>query len=429
MLKEIKTKVVIKDIKALDKTSDISRRMKNAYIRTKDQAKRIDHNDDRNYVDDTGNSIVENTETVTQKTGHTAGHYSKKVIGKVKESIKQSVSQPGAITDAKHNLSIEPRWKAAVEPSGGFSKTGRTTKKTTETGRKAVKEATKGMIKTLKKSVKTAGYTTKATIKTSQAAAKTTAKTVVRSAQASKRAIQQARAAARAVAFTVKAAAKAIAITIKATIVAVKGLITLIAVGGWIAIAIILVICLAGFLLSSVFGIFLSNESYNHNTMTMTEVINELSEEFITEYEQIKEQYSYDTLVLSGNANVSVNNWHDILAVYAVRVTDSVENSMEVATIDNVKKNILRSVFWDMNSIDYWLESIEHEETIITIDEDDNEIEKTITTTETILYINVSSKSCWDMKAEYNLNEHQVKMLNELMQDEYKELFLQLIGG
>jgi len=266
-------------------------------------------------------------------------------------------------------------------------------------------------------------------MKTSQTAAKTTAKTVVKSVQASRKAVQQARAAARAVAFTVKATAKALAITIKATIAAVKGLITLIAVGGWIAIAIILVICLAGFLLSSVFGIFLSNESYNQNTMTMTEVISELNEEFITEYERIKEQNSHDTLVLSGNANFSVNNWHDILAVYAVRVTDSVENSMEVATIDNVKKNILRSIFWDMNYIDHRVESIENEETIVTTDKDNNVIEETITTTETILYINVSSKSCWDMIAEYNLNEHQVKMLNELMQEEYKELFLQLIDG
>lgn len=373
-MKQIKTKVVIKDIKALDKTSDMSRRMKNAYIRTKDQANKIEHNDDGNYVDDAGNSILKSTETVVQKTGH--------II-----------------------------------------------KKTAETGRKAVKKATKRTIKTSKKSVKTAGYTTKATIKTSRTAAKTTAKTAVKSAQASKRAVQHARAVARAVAFSVKATAKALAITIKATIAAVKGLITLIAVGGWIAIAIILVICLAGFLLSSVFGIFLSNESYNQNTMTMTEVISELNEEFITEYERIKEQNSHDTLVLSGNANVSVNNWHDILAVYAVRVTDSVENSMEVATIDNVKKNILRSIFWDMNYIDHRVESIENEETIITTDKDNNVIEETITTTETILYINVSSKSCWDMIAEYNLNEHQVKMLNELMQEEYKELFLQLIDG
>ena len=48
-MKDIKTKPAIKDIKVLDKATDVSRRAKNAYIRTKEQAERLGHNEDSNY--------------------------------------------------------------------------------------------------------------------------------------------------------------------------------------------------------------------------------------------------------------------------------------------------------------------------------------------------------------------------------------------
>jgi len=82
-----------------------------------------------------------------------------------------------------------------------------------------------------------------------------------------------------------------------------------------------------------------------------------------------------------------------------------------------------------MNKINYWIETIEHQETVTSTDKDGNETEETVTTTETILHINVTSKSSSDMTAEYGFNTEQVKMLNELMQDEYQQLFIRLIGS
>jgi len=82
-----------------------------------------------------------------------------------------------------------------------------------------------------------------------------------------------------------------------------------------------------------------------------------------------------------------------------------------------------------MNPIDYWIETIEHEETITTTDKDGKEIEETITTTETILHIDVTSKTHADIIDEYDFSTEQVSMLNELMQDEYQQLFMQLIGS
>lgn len=48
-MKEIKTKQTKKDIQILDKTTDVSRRAKNAYIRTKEQSEQLGHDDDANY--------------------------------------------------------------------------------------------------------------------------------------------------------------------------------------------------------------------------------------------------------------------------------------------------------------------------------------------------------------------------------------------
>jgi len=533
VLKEIKTKSTIKDIKVLDKATDVSRRAKNAYIRTKEQAERLGHNEDANYVGDAANSVLDGAETVVRKAGHTAGNYSKKAVEKIqerrapdadtpryhdsnrenvrqpptnevketvhrdvprteakpateqgitsvkaKEAARHNVSQPGAKQVAKHNVIqsrvketatkrkftlskpgelakrrfvqsrakkrfsqiskirtanqanqniaqiqsqqiseripaqrplFQPAKKAATQTLHPSGKTGLTIKQSADTGVISIKEAAKGTVKTAQRSIKTAGHTAKATVKTSQVAAKTAAKT----AQDAQRAAQAARTAARAAAVSAKTAVKAMLATIKAIIAAAKSLITLIAAGGWVAVVVILVICLAGLLLGSVFGVFYSNESFGGNTPVMTEVVSWLNEEFTAEIERIKDENPHDTLELSSNGSSTVViNWREILAVYAVKAAADPENGMEIATLDDAKVGILRDVFWDMNKIDYWLETIEHEETVTTI-----------------LHINVTSKSYADMIAEYGFNAQQVIMLNELMKDEYQQLFIRLIGS
>ena len=565
MLKDIKTKSAIKDIKVLDKSTDVSSRAKNAYIRTKEQAERLGHNEDGNYVDDAANSVRDGAETVVRKTGHTVGNYGKKAVEKIqecrepdadarryhdsnrenarhtstsevkeavhrdiartetklatehgttsikaKEAVRHNVSQLGAKQAAKRNAAqsgtketvkrkftlskpnelakhrfvqsrakkrffqiseirtanqniaqiqsqkiseqipakcslFQPAEKTAAQDLHSSSTPGRTIRqaadtgvksikeaskgmvktaqRSVKTGDKAVKEATKGTLKTAAKSIKTADHTAKAAVKTSQAA-----KTAAKTAQAAPRAAQTTRTA-RAAAVSAKTAVKAMVAAIKAIIATTKSLIALIAVGGWIAVVVILVICLAGLLLGSAFGIFYSNESFDGNTPVMTEVVNRLNGEFAAEIQRIKDENPHDTLELSGSDSISANQWREILAVYAVKVTADPENGMEVATLDDTKVGILRDVFWDMNKIDYWIETIEHEETVTTTDEDGNETTETITTTETILHINMTSRSHTDMIAEYGFNPDQLKMLNELMKDEYQQLFMRLIGS
>ena len=354
---------------------------------------------------------------------------------------KQRFSQVGEIRTASQNFSavhsqqisrqipsqhslFQPVRRAAPQTLHASGNTGTIITGSAKTGGKTLKKSAKGTIKAAQKSVKTAEHTTKAAVKTSQAAAKT----AVRTAQTAQRAAQSARMAARAAAVSAKTTLKAVMASIKAIVAAAKGLIALITAGGWIAFIIILVICLAGLFTSSVFGIFYSNESSGENTPVMTEVVQQLNEEFTVELEQIQDENPHDTLEVSDSIT-AISNWRDILAVYAVKVATDPKNGMEVATLDDIKVGILRDVFWDMNIIDYWIETIEHVETVTSTDEDGNETQETVTTTEIILHISLISKSYMDMIAEYDFNAEQVEMLNELMQDKYLELFMQLIDS
>jgi hypothetical protein len=178
-------------------------------------------------------------------------------------------------------------------------------------------------------------------------------------------------------------------------------------------ITIILVIWLAGLLSGSAFGVLFSNEIYDVNSPIMTEIVSQVNEEFAAEIERIQNENPHDTVEMSNNGSSTiVGNWRDILAVYAVKGAANPDNGMEVVTLDEAKVGILKEVLWDMNKIDYWLETIEHEESATTI-----------------LHINVTSKSHTDMIAEYGFNAQQVKMLNGLMQEEYQQLFMQLISS
>ena len=75
-------------------------------------------------------------------------------------------------------------------------------------------------------------------------------------------------------------AVKATIAAIKAIIAGTKALIAAIMAGGWIAVAVILIICLIGLLVGSVFGIFFSGED-SGNGMTMQTVVHEINADWM----------------------------------------------------------------------------------------------------------------------------------------------------
>ena len=131
------------------------------------------------------------------------------------------------------------------------------------------------------------------------------------------------------------------------------------------------------------------------------------------------------TLEMSGSRAV----WKEVLAVYSVKVNTDPDEPMEVATMDDTKKQLLKDIFWEMNSISSWTES--NSETVITETDDGNgNIVQTETTeTRTTLYITVSHKTVEEMADQYGFNEEQREYLAELLEDKNNSLWAAVLYG
>ena len=212
----------------------------------------------------------------------------------------------------------------------------------------------------------------------------------------------------------VQKTAQAAGRALRAIIAAAQSLLAAIAAGGSTVVAMVLVICLIGLLIVSPFGIFFSGED-SGTGYTMPEAVSVLNGEFAARIEQIKAENPYDELDMDNAGSAAmISNWRDVLAVYAVRTTTDNASPDEVATLTEGKMEILREIFWDMNAISYHLETVSGGE-----DEGDT----------VILHITVTVKDHLQMADEYRFNADQRKLLEELMQPEYQELFAALTGS
>ena len=304
----------------------------------------------------------------------------------------------------------------ATNNAGSAAQSTEKSAKNIKSAAKGFKDSAKGSVKTAQKSVKTAEQTAKAAVKTAQQ----TAKAAQKAAKAAKVAEKAAHAAAKVSVQAAKAATRATVAMVKLAIAAIKGLISAIVAGGWVSVLIILVICLIGLLLSSVFGIFFSSET-SENGMTMKSVVAEINGEFSDEIARIiAENYHDDYTITSKRAP-----WKEVLAVYAVKTNTDPDNPLEVATIDEQKANLLLSVFWDMNIIDYWIQTIKHTSTYT--DAEGNT--ETDTWYEYILHITVKCKSATEMANMYGFNTTQRAQLKELLDPAYDDLWRAVLYG
>lgn len=209
---------------------------------------------------------------------------------------------------------------------------------------------------------------------------------------------------------TAQAAGRAL----RSIIAAAQSLLAAIAAGGSTVVAMVLVICLIGLLIVSPFGIFFSGED-SGTGYTMPEAVSVLNGEFAARIEQIKTENPYDELDMDNAGSAAmISNWRDVLAVYAVRTTTDNASPDEVATLTEEKMEILREIFWDMNAITYWTEIVPGGK------DEANTV---------ILHIIVTIKTHLQMADEYQFNTEQRRLLEELMQPKYQELFMALTGS
>lgn len=262
---------------------------------------------------------------------------------------------------------------------------------------------------------------TKKTIKTAKNTIKNTKKVVKETAKTIERAKKLAISTVKKTVHGIKAVAHGIKVTvttIKNIIAGIKALISLIIAGGWIAIVIIIVICLVGMLCNSVFGIFFSNEKVDENSILMKDVVAECNQDFSNRIQIIQNENYHEDYVLNGE----MASWKDVLIVYTIKEGDGVSNT-DVATIDNLKKDKIKEIFWKMNSLSFEVKDEMVIEKGININEAPKEVLKKV------LHININHKKLDDMIVEYNFNSLQKLQIKEISSPEYSSLWNGIIYG
>lgn len=252
-------------------------------------------------------------------------------------------------------------------------------------------------------------------INASKQSVKDTAKSINKSFQIAKETAKQS-------AKGAKKAARATKRAIKAMIESTKALVNAIIAGGWVSVVVIILICLVAALCSSFYGIFFSSET-SQSGMNITSVIQQINNEFDDKIDEIKSSGSFDGIEVIG----SRSNWKDVLSIYAVKTTTDKDNPMEIATVDENKKAILSSIFWDMNKISKSVETRTETVTKESTDGQGNTIETTEQVEKKYLVITLSSKTADDMSTSYSFNDTQKKYLAELMSDKNNKLWASLI--
>ncbi len=435
---DIKTRDMVKGtIKTIDKAAVAADRMRSAYIQTKEKAEHSTHaqeNSAEEYAsdriegginrasheaayqfDNQGRKGVEATKQNISKAKDGIQRFKEK---RAENSIRRQSAQNGAVRNSPIRAAGNKSAKAAEQTQKTVKQSARSA------GQKTVKTVSRGSAKTAQKTVKTAEQTAKTTIKTTKQAAKAAERTARASAKAAQKAAQAAKVTAKAVVTGIKAAVKATVAAVKAIIAATKALIAAIAAGGWIAVVVIIVICLIALLLSSVFGIFFSGED-SGTGMTMQTVVQEINAEYDTKLQAEKDAVSYDVLEMSGSRAV----WKDVLAVYAVKTNTDQDNPQEVATMDDSKKQILTDIFWEMNQITSRTESKTETQITETDDGHGNIVQTETSVTQNYLYITVSHKTVDEMAAQYGFNQEQKDYLAELLKDENNSMWSAVLYG
>ena len=323
-------------------------------------------------------------------------------------------------TDGKSVGQI-PRTKESV-----LANTAKQSSKTTAPKARATTPASTKDTVTVKTTLKTVQATAPKTAKATKAkepakAVETAAKKPTQASIAVQKAAQKAGKNASKVAQ--KSAKQAASAALKAIVAAVKSLVAALGAGGSAVVAIVLVLVLVGGILASPLGIFFSNSV--DNELTLQRVMGQINTEFSQMITDIENTVPHDDMEQTGRRTL----WKDVLAVYAVKVSTDAEDPLDVATMDEERAALLRDIFMDMNTIDYYTETYTEEVTEEVTDEDGNVTEETRTVERIRLIIVISGKTAEEMAVEYEFDEEQLSFLAELLSEEYEELWYGLPGG
>lgn len=418
-MKEIKTRPEDRKPRLMDEAAKVPKTaMKDLWLKSKEKSvaelketpfasqRGESSNDPANHA---GEQMLSGIETTVKRGAELTYQGGKKLaqttIRRIKE--KREISRP--LSEAKN-------------AGGSTVKTVKNTAskiRTKNTSVKSIKGKPQKAVKNASRSMKSVKQSTKE-IKTAQRTAKTTQQTAKAAAKATQKTAQAAKATAKSAATGAKAA-------VKATIATVKGLISAIAAGGWVAVLIILLICLIAMVSGSCFGLFFSSDPTGTGT-SVTQAVSTLNEEYMAHMQEIEAATPHDRQEITSNDGVLSINWEDILAVFSAKVTGA-EDGVQVASLDDAQLDELRNIMWEMNAISSGTRTEKREVEITEVDENGKEITRTETVSETILEISITHKTPEEMARQYNFNFRQNEYLSLMSEPENKNLWAELLGG
>ena len=215
--------------------------------------------------------------------------------------------------------------------------------------------------------------------------------------------------------YVIKKVFKTTFLSVKAIILGTKALILALIAGGWIALLIIILICLVGFLCSSIFGIFFSNEN-KINNITISSVVSEINKEMSDKIINLQQTNRHDDYKLISNRE----EWKEVLSLYVAKISNG-NNTNEVITMDEKRKNELKKIFWDMHKITYEIKKEKGDELIF---KDPISIEE-----KEVLYIKITSKSLEEMMNLYNFTNIQKKQVEDLLNEKFSMMWSSVIFG
>ena len=211
---------------------------------------------------------------------------------------------------------------------------------------------------------------------------------------------------------TAKVAKEAGRKVLRAIVAAAEKLAAAIGAGGAAAVSVVVVILLVGMLFASPLGILFAGEDTG-TEIKIPDAVATLNGEFTDEIYRIMEDHPYDELDMQeGMEAAMLQNWRNVLAVYAVKVSTDEEHGLDVMTMDEEKLQLLREIFFDANKLVYEL-------TTSIVDG----------AQKTILHISLQIKDAMQMADEYGFTDQQREMLEELLKPDYDDIFLSLIGN
>ena len=191
-----------------------------------------------------------------------------------------------------------------------------------------------------------------------------------------------------------KAAARVMASLLRALCSTVSGIILLLTLTFAVAV---------GSVIASPFGIFFAGENHDPGTITLTEAVAQVNEDYAARLEELQDG-GYDQI----NINGSPPDWREVIAVFACKTAGAEEDGMDVVTMDAERVERLKEVFWDMTIITTSVEVIHHP---------DSSPEENDGWTERILHITIEAKTADEMREFYHFTKYQNEALDALLEE------------